>query len=321
VHAWRQLKRIGALAVRNGLYALPDTAQSREDFEWLVADVSAGRGDAALFTATAVAPGVTERLIGGFREARSRDYAELRGDAEKARRRFKKGGSAALPRTRGRLARGFAERLARLEAIDFFGSDERGAAQQAVDALNQIEEQPMVHTTEHPSAAVLRPAAFRRRVWVTRPRPGIDRFASAWLIRRFIDSDARFQFADSIERAAERQKDAIPFDMFGAEFGHHGRQCTFETLVRRFDLRDPKLDTLGQIVHVLDLKDDEPLPFEAESIGRLVDGFRQIHADDEVLLERGIEMIEALYRSTGSTEPAKSAPRRRSSRSARRRSS
>jgi hypothetical protein len=321
VHAWRQLKRIGALAVRNGLYALPDTPQAREDFEWLIADVSAARGDAALFTATPVAQEMTERLIRGFREARSRDYIELRRDAEQARRRFKKSSSARLVRTRSRLARAFAERLTRLEAIDFFGSDERAAAHQAVDALHHIEEDAMAHTTAHGSAGALRPSAFRRRVWVTRPRPGIDRFASAWLIRRFIDPDARFQFADSIERAGERHKEAIPFDMFGAEFGHHDRQCTFETLVTRFDLRDPKLTTLGRIVHVLDLKDDEPLPFEAESIGRLVDGFRQIHEDDDVLLERGIEMIEALYRSSGSPQPTKPAVRRRASRAAHRRSS
>jgi hypothetical protein len=209
VHAWRQLKRIGALAVRNGLYALPDTPPAREDFEWLLADVSAARGDAALFTATAVAQEMTERLIRGFREARSRDYVELRRDAEQARRRFKKSSSARLVRTRSRLARAFAERLTRLEAIDFFGSDERAAAQHAVDALRHIEEEAMVHTTEHGSAVALRPSAFRRRVWVTRPRPGIDRFASAWLIRRFIDPDARFQF--SIRSSVPGSGTRMPF--------------------------------------------------------------------------------------------------------------
>ena len=145
--------------------------------------------------------------------------------------------------------------------------------------------------------AVLSTTAFQRRTWVTRPRPGIDRFASAWLIRRFIDPAARFAFAESVDAATAGRKRALPFDMFGAEFGHANGGCTFETLLRRFAIKAPGLGWLARTVHVLDLKDDrESLP-EAAALGRLVDGLRQIHPDDHVLLERGVEVIEAYYRS------------------------
>jgi len=142
---------------------------------------------------------------------------------------------------------------------------------------------------------VLKPAAFRSRVWVTRPRPGIDRFASAWLIRRFINPKARFVFAVDAETAAKQHPRAVPFDMYGVEFGHQGKDCTFETLVRRFRLRAPGLDVLARLVHTVDLKDDQYAVPEAPAIQRLVEGLRKQHEDDAVLLERGIETIDALY--------------------------
>ena len=145
------------------------------------------------------------------------------------------------------------------------------------------------------SETVLKPADFQKRTWVTRPRPGIDRFASAWLIRRFIDPGARFVFADSAATAGRKR--TVPFDMFGAEFGHVDGGCTFETLIRRFALQAPGLAWLARTVHALDLKDEHEAIAEAATLGRLVEGLRQLHPADDVLLERGIELIEAYYRS------------------------
>ena len=134
-------------------------------------------------------------------------------------------------------------------------------------------------TTTTAAGPALKPSAFRNRTWVTRPRPGIDRFATAWLIRRFINPHARIVFAADAETARTRHPRAVPFDMFGVEFGHQGADCTFETMIRRFRLRAPELDALARLVH---------------AVTRLVEGLRRLHADDEVLIERGIEMIEAL---------------------------
>jgi len=142
------------------------------------------------------------------------------------------------------------------------------------------------------STATANAADFRGKTWLTRPRPGVDRMSSAWLIRRFIDADATFVFADASTRT-----DAIPFDTFDAEFGHHGTHCTFETLCERFGIDDAAVRHIGRIVHDLDLKVTTYGEAEAATIGRLVEGLRLAQADDHALLSAGIEMFEAFYRA------------------------
>lgn len=132
---------------------------------------------------------------------------------------------------------------------------------------------------------------YKNKVWVTRPRPGVDRMASAWLIRRSVDAKAAFAF-----RAKPRGSE-IPFDMYTGDFGHHTDLCTFETIAARFTVRDPAVTEIGQIVHDLDLKEARYNRPEAPAVGRLVEGLRQMYTDDPALLEHGIEMFEALARS------------------------
>jgi hypothetical protein len=140
----------------------------------------------------------------------------------------------------------------------------------------------------------LDPKEYRGRVWVTRPRPGVDRFASAWLIRRFVDAEARFAFGSSPEKAPG----AVPFDMYQAGgFKHEGDRCTFEVLCERFAIADEALCRIGQIVHDIDLKDDRFKDPHASTISALVDGLRASFADDATLLEQGMRMFEALYQS------------------------
>ncbi len=133
-------------------------------------------------------------------------------------------------------------------------------------------------------------ADYRGKLWRTRPRPGVDHMSSAWLIRRYIDPEARFVFGESGSAA-------IPFDTFDAEFGHHGSHCTFETFCQRFAIADPGARYIGRIVHDLDLKESTYGEAETGTIGRLVEGLRQSHGDDQELLRAGIDMFEALYRS------------------------
>ena len=133
---------------------------------------------------------------------------------------------------------------------------------------------------------------YSGRIWLTRPHPGVDRMSSAWLIQRFIDSNARFVFTDPT-----KQPDAIPFDTFQAEFGHHGSHCTFETLCERFAITDPVARRIGRIVHDLDLKESQYAEPEGPTVGRLVEGLRRVQRDDESLLRSGMDMFEALYQS------------------------
>ena len=145
-----------------------------------------------------------------------------------------------------------------------------------------------------PSTASLTPAAYRGRTWITRPRPGVDRMSSAWLIRRFIDPKAKFAFDASKPSASSRQ---VPFDMFGVEFGHDGDRCTFEVLAKRFGIDDEGVRRLGEIVHDVDLKEDRFGHPESPVVNDLVEGLRRAHADDHQLLEHGITMFGGLYES------------------------
>src|SRR5207244_698984 len=188
------------------------------------------------------------------------------------------------------------ERFSEIERIDFFHAPAGKDAAAAIGALERIGDR-----AREPAAAespVLAPAAFRNRRWVTRPRPGVDRMASAWLIRRFIDPKATFGF---VERPADSD---LPFDMYTGEFSHHGNSCTFETLAQRFNIADPAAARIGQIVHDLDMKEKRYAPPEAPAVDRMVDGLRGLYADDDTLLQHGMGMFEALARSFSATESA-----------------
>jgi hypothetical protein len=182
------------------------------------------------------------------------------------------------------------ERYARIRSRDYFKAE---SGNRAADLLRELETSSS-NTRETTTRAKKAAGTFRGRTWVTRPRPGIDRMASAWFIRRFVDRKARFAFVAANQRVPAGR---VPFDMFGAEFGHHGSHCTLETFIERFAVRDPAATRLAQVVHDLDLKDAHyDLP-ECAATGRLVDGLRQIYADDSQLLAQGMVVMEALYRS------------------------
>jgi len=137
--------------------------------------------------------------------------------------------------------------------------------------------------------------------------------ASAWLIRRFIDPDARFAFADD---PASVPKDGVPFDMFGVELSHRGNRCTFETLQKEFGVEDAAVDRLGAIVHDLDLKDGLFGAPEGPAVSALIDGLQTLYEDDDTLLAQGSILFEALYR--GFQQSARlTAPRRPAAKRAR----
>ena len=126
--------------------------------------------------------------------------------------------------------------------------------------------------------------------------------ASAWLIRRFIDPEARFAFAP--DRGTLPTGDPVPFDMFGVEFSHQGEGCTFETLCTVFGIQDPAVARIAAIVHDLDLKDGRFGAADAPTVGSVIDGLQLAHRDDDELLERGMTLFESLYRAFGESARA-----------------
>jgi len=307
VKVWRRLQRIGAVLLKNSGWLMPESDEAREDFEWIKAEVTASGGEAMVLVAQAPQKATEDEVVATFQAARAKDFDALRKDASKLLERWSRsdssrrssdatGGAKAGQRSAGRALpqtlRRIRERARELDAIDFFrtpASDEIG---QLVAQLERHARrgQTMKANTEA-AGATLAAKDYRNKVWVTRPRPGVDRMASAWLIRRAIDPKATFVF-----RAKPRGSE-IPFDMYVGDFGHHGERCTFETLAARFSLRDPVVIPIGQIVHDLDMKEPRYHRPEAPAVGRLVEGLRQMYKDDGVLLEHGIAMFEALARS------------------------
>jgi hypothetical protein len=297
VTTWRRLQQIGAIPLKQAVYALPDTPDAREDFEWLKTEVKAAGGDASVFAADNVDAWSDDALIEEFRRARQDLYEELGRDVEQALKR-----SAIARRPKGtrapalrRLVDIFRERLVAAEKIDFFGSAGRDRVltllRQLQDRIGGTGGQPAPSERGDHSG---RKTSFQGRLWITRPRPGVDRMASAWLIRLFIDRQARFGFAADRDSVPDH---GVPFDMFGVEFSHQGDGCTFETLCSVFGIAGPALSRIAAIVHDLDLKDGRFGSPECSTVGAMIEGLQLADQNDEALLERGMTLFDSLYRS------------------------
>jgi len=305
VKVWRRLQRIGAVLLKNSAWAMPESDEAREDLEWLKAEIVAGGGEAMVLVGHAPHQATQDEIVAAFQDARAKDLEALRKDAstllerwQRLSRRSSKGpgrteadlrsAGRALPQALRRIR----ERARELEAIDFFRSPAGDEVAQLVAQLERhVRRGHTMKSTAETAGATLAVKDFKKKVWVTRPRPGVDRMASAWLIRRAIDPNATFVFRTK-PRGSE-----IPFDMYTGDFGHHGELCTFETLAARFALRDPAVASIAQIVHDLDMKEARYNRPEAPAVGRLVEGLRQMHKNDDTLLEQGMAMFEALSRS------------------------
>jgi hypothetical protein len=278
VEVWRKLQRYGAVPLGNSGYLLPNNPTNQERFEWLATAIRKYTGEASVVTVESIDNLSTPQLIARFAEARAREYQELIRDIQKL---------SSIPpekRTSGLLRR-LRVRFREIVEVDFFSSP----LQKRVEELIARADSP----TPTAEAAKVNPRDYVSRVWVTRPRPGIDRSASAWLIRRFIDKRARFAFAP--EESVPRN--AVPFDMFHGGFGHRGEDCTFETLQKTFRIREKRVDVIGQIIHDADLLDEKFGRKQGFGIDEVLNGWAKQGIQDHELLERGIQLIEALHRS------------------------
>jgi hypothetical protein len=280
VTVWRKLQRFGALPFGNSGYLLPNSLENRERFEWLATMIRSERGEASVVEVQSIDNHTAPRLKRLFTQARTSDYQDLLRDIRKVAITSSKTGRAARLRNR------FQE----IASIDFFGSSLRDQVERALAAV----EKPKTEESRFELEKVSR-ASYRRRVWVTRPRPGVDRVTSAWLIRKFIDPKARFVFASEAEKPA----DAIPYDMYEDGFGHRGEDCTFETLLRAFGIRDKRAGVMGQIVHDADLFDEKFGRKEGFGLDEIMKGWAQQGLRDQELLARGMQLAEGLYQSLG----------------------
>jgi hypothetical protein len=296
VKIWRRLKSLGAVTVKNSVYALPCNAETREDFAWLVREIVELGGEAFSCEA-ALVDGLEDREVQAlFDAARDEDYAEIADAArELAARRDQLETAEARAEFATQVTR-LRRRLDEVVAIDFFGADGREPAKGLVSGLETDQQREDTAVREVQSGAVA--GGLKGRVWVTRRSVQVDRIASAWLIRRFIDSEARFKFVSGTGYAAKPGE--LRFDMFEGEFTHRGDRCTFEVLVGEATTltgaEDPALVAIGEIIHDIDLKDGKYGREEAAGIRTLIAGIADARNDDEQRIARGAAVLDDLYK-------------------------
>ena len=263
----------------------PDSPDRYEQFQWLAQEIQRDGGEATLLRVDRIENMQQPDVVRLFQEARNQDYAAL---AERYRKLLK----GRRPRLAEELAR-LAREMGRITEIDFFEAPGRREVERAREAV----EERTTSGRARPAGAAppLDLAALKGRRWVTRPRPHVDRIASAWLIKRFVDPEAEFVFAPPDQIPG----DAIPFDMAGVDFGHQGEDCTFETLLRRTGLRDRKLAILAEIVHEADIKDQKYAREEARGIDLALRALLSAIKDDHEALAHGMTLFDGLYATVG----------------------
>jgi CRISPR/Cas system-associated endoribonuclease Cas2 len=321
VRVWRKLQQLGAVAVKNSVYVLPFNEKTHEDFQWLKQEIESSGGESIVFRAGSVEGATDDEIIRLFQTARDEDYARLTAELDAsagALREQKSGGHltpARLEKYEAELEKLHAE-LERVIAVDFFEAHRRGAASTAYKRCQQLLRVTQTHNEQRGKT---RPTGtgssdlreYQGRRWVTRRHLHIDRLASVWLITRFIDQKPRFFFVSEDERV----EGGIRFDMFGAELTHVGEDCTFETMLKRFELGGNRaLAAIAEIVHDIDLKDRKFNRLEAAGVDAAVSGLAALLNDDRKLIRQANVIFDGLYKllyeSAGDKETSQDGRRR-----------
>jgi hypothetical protein len=270
---------MGAVQIKTSTYLLPDEAAQYEQFQWLAQQIRDYGGDSTLVRAQEIEGLSREKVIAMFNDARAKDYAGLQKSLQKFIARPKKMDAQEAAAGLERLTRQFRE----IRQVDFF---ESARGHDIAMLLRRAEGPKRSRQLE-----TLDAKQYQGKTWLTRPRPEIDRVGSAWLISKFIDRKARFVFAPR----ADAMPNAIPFDILDVEFSHHGNNCTFETLTKRFSISDKAIGKIGEMIHEADLDDARFQRVEAVGIDRVLKGWAKEELADEEILRRGFQCFDALY--------------------------
>ena len=306
VRVWRKLQQLGAVVVKNSIYVLPFSEKTNEDFQWLKREIASSGGEATVFRANAVEGATDKEIVALFQRARDEDYtrvtAEFEGIAGALREQKRRGHLSP-----GRLANFEAEvqklhgELDAIVAIDFFAARGRTAALSAYETCRKVMHDAQGHRMTRPgnsqtAADAVDLSQYQGRRWVTRQHLHIDRLACIWLIKRFVDRRGRFFFVAE----GGDTKGGVGFDMFGVDLTHHGEDCTFETMLKRFGLGDdPGLCSIAEIVHDIDLKDHKFTRKEASGIDAAVTGLALFLKNDQRLAQQATGLFDGLYALLG----------------------
>lgn len=297
---WRKLLKAGALQFKGAVYLLPYSDEHYELLQWLIAEIAAMDGDGGFARVERIETMSDREIVELFNQQREREYRSVEKGIEELERKvgsIRKGGGAPKDKT---LAEQHARHLKAFEEIrkaDFFSSRAGRELEKRFKAV-RTELRELTGAAPGGAAAIVpkRREDYQKKTWATRKRPFIDRMASAWLIRTFIDAHASFSFIDETAASAAGAG-AVTFDMRGGEFTHAGDLCTFEVLMKSFELRDRALKKIAEIVHELDIKDERYRNEESRGIEEILTGIRKTVKDDGEALLKGMAVFEMLYAS------------------------
>jgi hypothetical protein len=284
---WRALKSSGAAVLRDGVYLMPDTPACRQAFETIAADVRSGNGTVWILRLEEPEEGAFKPLFD-----RGSDYAPVMVEITTLTSRL----SSATEDTAANVlkqTRKLRKAFAAVAAIDFFAGPAREQTEAALETLEQTAARILSPDEPHPTAEHIQRVEltdYQGRLWATRRRPWVDRLASAWLIKRFIDPNARFLW---LQQPADCPDNAVGFDFDGARFTHVGNHVTFEVLVASFGLQQPALPKLGALVHYLDVGGVQPA--EAVGVEMILAGLRAQIQDDDLLLKESVTVFDSVY--------------------------
>lgn len=281
VTLWRRLQNLGALDV-TGVYVLPEITETLEAFTWLTQEVEAAGGEAVVIHTEKLNGLSDKNIIERFNQERNLEYQALLEEIRLAQETFSREDFSERTKTLSKLRRHYDD----ITRIDFFNSRQKG---QVATMLTRLE-QTLKSSTPLIQIKLVKVKDYQNKIWVTRPQPYIDRLASIWLIKRFIDKNAVIRYRD------KAKADEVSFDMTHATFGHSGQSCTFETLIIAFSLTSNALDKLADIVHDLDLQTGYTQP-EASGIEAVLKGWHKQNLSDKELETRGTQLFEGLYQT------------------------
>lgn len=300
---WRKLAKQGAMQLKGAVYILPFTDDHYEFLQWLVSEIAEMRGEAAFVKIEKVDTMTDPEIIALFNKQRASDYKVVEKtleDIERMLNSTQKGGKLQdLPGISDQVTR-LTKEFENIKKIDFFSSKEGQSLTRRIEQLTaEIKKHSVTGAKIAIPAAAIMPRSFdnyKGKTWVTRKKPFIDRMASAWLIRKFIDRDAAFAFANEKEMETI-SRNHVAFDVRGGAFTHSGDLCTFEVLIKAFGIKDKTLKKIAEIVHDLDMKDEKYKALEARGLEDILTGIRKTANDDTEALEKGMAVFEMLYAS------------------------
>ena len=297
---WRRLAKAGAVQLKSAVYILPYNEENYELCQWLISEVTSMKGDGSFVSVKKIETMKDEDIIALFNNQREQDYRIIEKSLEEMERKTSSVRKGAGMQGGKSLSDQLSKHLREFEEIrrtDFFESKKGIALKKKLDALlKEIKSLSVSNIRQAPEVSPRRIEDYQNKIWATRKKPFIDRMASAWLIKRFIDKKAAFAFID--EKDMETLgKDTIAFDVREGEFTHIGDMCTFEALIKSFGLKDKTIKKIAELVHELDMKDGKYSVPEAKGIEDILSGIRKTAKNDAEMLEKGMAVFEMLYAS------------------------